>query len=35
MQTLSARTELPVMPALGTGAWTSQQQQQQQAGSGG
>ena len=34
MQTLPARTELPVMPALGTGAWTSQQQQQQQAGGG-
>ena len=35
MQTLPARTELPVMPALGTGAWTSQQQQQQQQAGGG
>lgn len=30
MQTLPVPAELPVMPALGTGAWTSQQQQQQQ-----
>ena len=31
MEALPARDELPVMPALGTGAWSSQQQQQQQA----
>lgn len=30
MEALPAKSELPVMPALGTGAWTSQQQQQQQ-----
>jgi uncharacterized circularly permuted ATP-grasp superfamily protein len=30
MEALPAATELPVMPALGTGAWTNQQQQQQQ-----
>jgi hypothetical protein len=30
MEALPARDELPVMPALGTGAWSSQQQQQQQ-----
>ena len=31
MEALPTVTELPVMPALGTGAWTNQQQQQQQA----
>ena len=30
MEALPARGDLPVMPALGTGAWSSQQQQQQQ-----
>jgi hypothetical protein len=30
MRAVAEPPELPVMPALGTGAWTSQQQQQQQ-----
>ena len=30
MEVLPGVAELPVMPALGTGAWTNQQQQQQQ-----
>jgi uncharacterized circularly permuted ATP-grasp superfamily protein len=30
MEALPAVADLPVMPALGTGAWTTQQQQQQQ-----
>jgi uncharacterized circularly permuted ATP-grasp superfamily protein len=34
MDALPAVAELPVMPALGTGAWTTQQQQQQQTDAG-
>ena len=35
MEALPAVAELPVMPALGTGAWSTQQQQQQQQQQGG